>query len=411
MLTAIDGCWTLKLKGGERLVVPATLQNASTFMFLEQEDWFEPEVAFLRRLVRPGFRAVDIGANLGFYTILLATGCGPSGRVWAFEPDSSPSALLRRSLALNGLANTEILEFAVGEHEGEGALERGVSSEGNMVRYGVAPRDAADRVKITRLDDVAQRAGIRDIDFIKIDAEGSEVPILRGGRTLLAAESPLIMAEICHNGRFQPDLLREFSSLGYQSWRYAPALGCLVPLSGDRTDLSSYNIFACKSDRAKELAKSGFLATDSRDVPDTREAFVNFVRAAQFGVRLQAEIGSIDARQRCRRRALTLRLWIATPHRAMRDARCRSVLLFCCKVSPISLPPTTRDPGMPARSVAPAPRAISVCSRTPLRRSSRSRRPWRRAGCCRWTSHSCRCPRRLRRFRKARARASGQSRW
>ena len=62
----------LNIKGGFRIVVPADLSAISTYVFLEQEDWFEDEAEFVRRLARPGFRMLDIGANVGFYSLAAA---------------------------------------------------------------------------------------------------------------------------------------------------------------------------------------------------------------------------------------------------------------------------------------------------------------------------------------------------
>jgi hypothetical protein len=71
----------LNVRGGFRIVVPADLGAISTYVFLEQEDWFEDEAELVRRLARPGFRMLDIGANVGFYSLAAAAASGGEARI------------------------------------------------------------------------------------------------------------------------------------------------------------------------------------------------------------------------------------------------------------------------------------------------------------------------------------------
>src|SRR5208283_897383 len=83
-----------------------------------------PERAALAALARPGMTVLDIGANLGLYSLLLARSVGPSGRVIAFEPDPDLCALLRANCAANGLANVEAHNMALGAAPGRMILSR-----------------------------------------------------------------------------------------------------------------------------------------------------------------------------------------------------------------------------------------------------------------------------------------------
>ena len=92
---------TLSNDKGLQFSVPADLFCISTFVLLEQGKWFEREVDFIYRFAKPGMVALDIGANIGIYTLALASTLGASGKVFAYEPGSDNRRHLERSLQLN----------------------------------------------------------------------------------------------------------------------------------------------------------------------------------------------------------------------------------------------------------------------------------------------------------------------
>ena len=79
----------LNLVDGVRVVVPDSLDLITPYVLREQLDFFEDELRFVRRLLQPGQKVVDIGANYGVYTLPMAKKVGATGHVWAFEPTSS----------------------------------------------------------------------------------------------------------------------------------------------------------------------------------------------------------------------------------------------------------------------------------------------------------------------------------
>ena len=109
------GRLVLNVRGGFRIVVPPDIGAISTYTFLEQEDWFEDEAELVRRIARPGFRMLDIGANVGFYALAAAAASGGDVRIDAFEPTPEVAALLRASVAANGFAGIAVHEHALGE--------------------------------------------------------------------------------------------------------------------------------------------------------------------------------------------------------------------------------------------------------------------------------------------------------
>ena len=94
------------------LAVPASLQSITAYVLLEQECWFEKEMDFLRHWLQPGMTVIDIGANLGVYSLPMARLVGKTGRVFAYEPGSEARTLLERSRELNAAINLDISPLA-----------------------------------------------------------------------------------------------------------------------------------------------------------------------------------------------------------------------------------------------------------------------------------------------------------
>jgi len=116
-------------------------------------------------------------------------------------------------------------------------------------------------VKLTTLDTLAaDKFDGTSIDFIKIDAEGAEADILRGGATFFAEQSPLAMFELKHGDEVNTALIKQFSDMGYNSYRLIPSLNVLVPFSlAEPVPGYMLNLFACKEDCAQALMERGLL--------------------------------------------------------------------------------------------------------------------------------------------------------
>lgn len=249
----------LKLSDDVTLVVPASLQSITTYVLLEQECWFEKEMDFLRHWLRPGMTVIDIGANLGVYSLPMARLVDRTGQVFAYEPGSEARGLLERSRELNAAENLHISPFALSDSEREGRLVYGNSSELNAL----GDRGVGEVIGITSLDseDVAQ--GWPAPDFVKIDAEGEEERILAGGRNFFARHSPLIMFEIKAGNRVNERLRAHFPSIGYRLFRQLGGAPILIPDDPQQAlDKFELNLFAAKRDRADALLRGGFLADE-----------------------------------------------------------------------------------------------------------------------------------------------------
>lgn len=152
----------------------------------------DPKLTWVvRRLVQPGDTALDIGANFGLITLLLARLVGPRGFVHAFEPNPIVSDVLKETLAYNNLTNIRLHRVALGQACGEMTLHvpKGNFGAGSLVRKKGGANDV-HAVSIMPLDEVVAREGITKIALIKIDVEGFELEVLKGAQRVLSELRP-----------------------------------------------------------------------------------------------------------------------------------------------------------------------------------------------------------------------------
>lgn len=189
---------------------------------------YEPDVAAaIRELVRPGSVVYDVGANVGYTTLLLARAVGPRGKVIAFEPLETNVSRLMRAIALNRLeANVEVVAAAVAERGGRASFERHASGSMGRLAPGAGPGEAAEApliVEVVALDGLADTRGLPPPALVKIDVEGSEAAVLRGMSRLLREARPILLIEI--HGRDEAEATyAELERAGYRAWSMRPVL-------------------------------------------------------------------------------------------------------------------------------------------------------------------------------------------
>ncbi|WP_165066841.1 FkbM family methyltransferase [Paludisphaera rhizosphaerae] len=181
-------------------------------------------IRLFAELLRPGMTVVDLGANIGYFTLTAADLVGPKGHVHAIEPTPSTASRLRENVALNGFDQVSIHQIAASDDEGTLRLHLSEDDcEGNSL-FAAEPGGNSIEVDVTTLDHFADQQGLRRIDLLKVDVEGAEVRVLRGARRVLSgtvapvliveANSPALRAAKSHPTELY-DLL---DTLGY-SWR------------------------------------------------------------------------------------------------------------------------------------------------------------------------------------------------
>ena len=293
---------TLSLVDGTKVVVPDSLDLITPYVLREQGDWFEDEICFLRRLMQQGDQMIDIGANYGVYGLSMARTVGPMGHVWAFEPASSTAKILAHSVAANAYENVVLDRRALSSAPGRARLGLNANSELNAITRAGMTSGGFESVQLTTLDACMDQYGWRNIRVIKIDAEGEESRILEGGARFFAELSPLVLYEIKAGEVWHLDLAELFVQRGYQSYRLVPGLDVLAPSDpSEPPDGYLLNLFACKTDRAAELAAQGWLVRHgdpAGDDPDLagivgrshwRDALASLPYVAESGITISAE--------------------------------------------------------------------------------------------------------------------------
>lgn len=226
---------------------PARTNEHTIIKFLERGRHYEPDVSLLMcRAVAPGDVVVDVGANAGAFTVLLAMLAGPDGHVLSFEPGENTLPRLRNNIALNRLANVSLIpqpasdapgdiRFFINSDDSGGNALWDVGTYPTNVKSAAAPRVVT--LRATTVDDEIARRALPAPKLIKIDTEGAELQVLRGCRTLLAGgEVPYVVAEyhpfgLAKMGAAPEDLRGFMESLGYATFAlyYDGAMPKLIP--------------------------------------------------------------------------------------------------------------------------------------------------------------------------------------
>jgi len=185
----------------------------------EKFGWYLDEqlaTQIFEDLARPGMRVLDIGANVGFYTLLAASKVGPSGRVVAVEPGPDNAALIRASLELNGYSNVTVAEAAATDRNGSTRLflAPDYGSEHSLSGFSYSSGSVAEErtidVRTVVVDDLLdEQLGDVAVDLVKMDIEGAESLALDGMTRLLAGNERLL-------------LFTEFWPLGIQRGGHTP---------------------------------------------------------------------------------------------------------------------------------------------------------------------------------------------
>lgn len=157
-------------------------------------EYSEFEAHFFNSILQPGWVALDVGANIGCHTVIFAQKVGPRGRVYAFEPQRILFQTLCANIAINNISNTFCENIALGATEG--IIEVPLLDMHHDNNFGALSLDKnfgirGENIPLKKLDDYH----FPSVNFIKIDVEGMETPVLEGAEHILKTFKPILFIE------------------------------------------------------------------------------------------------------------------------------------------------------------------------------------------------------------------------
>ncbi len=190
---------------------------------LRSEQCWEPyETQLVLKHFHAGEVFVDVGANIGYYTMLASEIAGPQGNVIAYEPDQNNFALLQENVKTNGLGNAQLHPLALSDRDESGQLFLSTDNFGDHRIYSAGGERSSHPIKLVHGDQHLESQTSR-IDFLKIDTQGAEYFVVNGLKQLIAANSAHLrmILEFCpygirHSGADGDQLIELLESFGMQ---------------------------------------------------------------------------------------------------------------------------------------------------------------------------------------------------
>lgn len=173
--------------------------------------FWESDIEPIKRLVKPGDYAIDLGANIGWYSHVLADIVGQTGRVYSIEPIPDTFRLLSAVASARGLKNIELFNVAVSDKDGSAVMEIPIHEYGGRNFYQAKiisssqPSESSSKrytVPVRSLDSLFQSIAPR-VSFIKCDVEGHELAAFKGAEKFMQVQKPAIMIEVA--GQFEKE--------------------------------------------------------------------------------------------------------------------------------------------------------------------------------------------------------------
>lgn len=228
----------------------------------ECNDWIfadcyeQVERKFVERYLKEEMVVLDIGAHHGFYTLIASKKVGKSGKVIAFEPSPRELSRLQLHVKINSCKNVKIESYALSDKEGEASfyIVNGRDTGCNCLQKpNVLEPLQIVNVKTTTLDNYLVKEKLEKIDFMKVDAEGVELSIFKGGTSLLKkTPRPVILCEIADArtkvwGYSSSEIIKFLESFNYV-WYGLSINGDVVSINESKT----YNFIAIPKEKVNE---------------------------------------------------------------------------------------------------------------------------------------------------------------
>lgn len=203
-----------------QMTLPAYWHGVGKLIFAFGES-YEPELIYLEKLLDRGKVFIDVGANLGIYSLVASKILGDSGQVIALEPSTQSFPVLQENIKRNKFANVSAFPLAASQKRGTARLYRGPNPGFNSLGKDPSWKEETEDVLTDSLDAFLSQAGINRVDLIKIDVQGAEELVLQGAINILKSAHPPVIFEIFPEGTAPLGLSpygawNLLSSLGYK---------------------------------------------------------------------------------------------------------------------------------------------------------------------------------------------------
>lgn len=241
------------LDGLQLTLIPRNETSRSIFV----TGCYEPnEFCLLARVLKSGMTFIDVGANLGLYTLVAARRVGESGCVVSIEPSAREMEMLQNNVQQNALRNLRLCQVALFDRASEvELLVAGLQNSGHntLGAFGYNTiLDHREKVGAMRLDDLVQSEKLGRVDVIKMDIEGAELAALRGASETIQRFHPVVLLELSdralqHQHSSSAGVLDLLTQQGYRLYGFAADTGLPVPLER-RGYFDSQNVIAVFGD-------------------------------------------------------------------------------------------------------------------------------------------------------------------
>ena len=242
---------------------------------LELGRWADELTALMRVALRPGMTFVDVGANIGYFSVLGSKLVGPEGRVLCVEADPANVAILRANLWKNNCQNAQVLPVAAWESETELSLvPNQAGGAGTAVDPGWEP-DRAERIPAFRLDQMIDGR----VDYVKVDCEGTDDRVVTGAEGLIRA-NPSLLLTVEHMAIHASRSIPAYRDLGLKPYEIR-AFG--------RLRSTTYEAVAARGEKdVTQLFDFALAINEQRHLTSKSAAALRWMRRGANGVRRKA---------------------------------------------------------------------------------------------------------------------------
>ena len=229
-----DNSWNEKFKNNSSVILKINkelkinLYKDSVLSRLIYDGFEKDEIEFMTKVLREGDILIDIGANIGIFSLTASNIVGKSGKVISFEPSPVTYARLVENIKLNNFENIDARNIGISDKQGSLSLnisENGFDAWNSFAGGNDNKFQKVVEVNVSTLDEELKNTDKNKVSFIKIDVEGWEKFVLEGGRKILQNYSPTVMIEFTEAntfaaGYFVQDLYDIMVALNYTWYRY-----------------------------------------------------------------------------------------------------------------------------------------------------------------------------------------------